>query len=104
MRTNTMRKRICLKYNLRNKAVANRNEWFEKYGIYKKDEYTLQSYFDKITPGAPIIINILGTYYYLDRLFDIVDSGSYKSLCEYVRMVKTADNSDDGDFFYFWWV
>ena len=54
-----MRKRVCLKYNLRGKAVANRNEWFEKYGIYKKDEYTLQSYFDKITPGAPMIINTL---------------------------------------------
>ena len=85
------KKLIKLNKNRAHLARADREKWFAKYSITKVDVVTGIRYFDHIAEGAPFIININGTYYYLDKLFKVVtDKMSYNNLIEYSKTVHTA--------------
>ena len=82
------KKIVVLDYKKRKTAAIDRNEWFEKYGVYDKN-----GCFSKIAQGAPIIKNIDGTYYLLDVLVSICISGK-EILDDYIRSMKSpADDT-----------
>lgn len=58
-----MRTKIILRKECKKSAICNRDEYFKKYG-----EYDNNSCFKKMQTGAPLVINIDGTYYYYDKL------------------------------------
>lgn len=57
------RTKIILNSNCKKDAYCNREEYFLKYGEFDK-----QGCFKKLKHGAPLVINIDGTYYYYDKL------------------------------------
>lgn len=58
-----MRTKIILRKECKNAALCDRDEYFKKYSEYDK-----QGCFKKMQAGAPLIINIDGSYYYYDKL------------------------------------
>lgn len=58
---------IVLDKNKKWFAYCDRNEYFKKYGIYDNN-----GYFKKLADGCPVIICICGSYYYLNKLSEIV--------------------------------
>lgn len=57
------RTKIILNANCKKDAYCDRNEYFKKYG-----EYDIHGCFKRLQVGAPLVINIGGTYYYYDKL------------------------------------
>lgn len=57
------RTKIILKSSCKKDAYCDRDEYFKQYSEYDK-----QGCFKKLQNGAPLIINIGGTYYYYDKL------------------------------------
>ena len=57
------RQKIVLNAKCKKDAYCNRDEYFKLYGVYDK-----QGCFKGLQNGAPLIININGTYYYYDKL------------------------------------
>ena len=55
--------KVYLDKDCKKKAYCDRNEYFTKYGEFDKD-----GSFKKMVIGAPKVINIQGTYYYIDKL------------------------------------
>ena len=58
-----MRTKIILRKECKKAALCDRDEYFKKYSEYDK-----QGCFKKMQAGAPLIINIDGSYYYYDKL------------------------------------
>ena len=54
---------ILLDKKCKSDAYCNRNEYFAKYSEFDKD-----GCFKRMIAGAPPVININGTYYYIDKL------------------------------------
>lgn len=95
--TKVLRKKyqIYLDIDRRKEAAVSREEWFEKYSVL--NESNLIEYYKKVTPGAPMIINIWHAYYLLDKLPDICLSDPV--ICEnWIRCMKFA--VDDGNKYY----
>lgn len=95
--TKVLRKKyqIYLDIDRRKEASVSREEWFEKYSIMK--ESNLIEYYEKVTAGAPMIINIWHSYYLIDMLPNICLSDPV--VCEnWVRCMKFAE--DDGNKYY----
>ena len=76
-----MRSKIILDKNKSKNAVCDREEYFKKYG-----EYDGNGDFRKLQNGAPIIVNIDGTYYYYDKLIPAFGCITYD---EYRRELKS---------------
>lgn len=57
------RTKILLKASCKKEAYCDRNEYFKQYGIYDN-----HGCFKRLQTGAPLVINIGGTYYYYDKL------------------------------------
>lgn len=55
--------KVYLDKDCKKKAYCDRNEYFTKYGEFDKD-----GSFKKMVIGAPKVICIDGTYYYVDKL------------------------------------
>lgn len=55
--------KVYLDKDCKKKAYCDRNEYFTKYGEFDKN-----GSFKKMVIGAPKVINIQGTYYYIDKL------------------------------------
>lgn len=95
--TKVLRKKyqIYLDIDRRKEAAVSREEWFEKYSVLK--ESNLIEYYEKVTAGAPMIINIWHSYYQIDMLPNICLSDPV--ICEnWVRCMKLAE--DDGNKYY----
>ena len=75
-------------------AIANREQWFEKYAIFDKE-----GCFKKMSNGAPNIINIEGTYYYIEKLYEICFNETYLRM--FSNTVKTGSLDDNEYYFYF---
>ena len=76
-----MRSKIILDKNKSKNAVCDREEYFKKYG-----EYDSNGGFRKLQNGAPLIVNINGTYYYYDKLIPAFECITYD---EYRRELKS---------------
>lgn len=76
-----MRSKIILDKNKSKNAICDREEYFKKYG-----EYDNNGEFRKLQNGAPIIVNIDGTYYYYDKLIPAFGCITYD---EYRRELKS---------------
>jgi len=61
--------RVYLDKNCKKAAYCDRNEYFTKYGEFDKN-----GSFKKMQNGSPKVINIQGTYYYIDKLKAIFSS------------------------------
>lgn len=57
------RQKIILNAKCKKDAYCNRDEYFKLYGVYDK-----QGCFKGMQNGAPLVINIDGSYYYYDKL------------------------------------
>lgn len=75
------RMKIILKISCKKDAYCNREEYFKKYG-----EYDNNGEFRKLQNGAPVIVNIDGTYYYYDKLIPAFGCITYD---EYRRELKS---------------
>lgn len=78
--------RVYLDKNCKKDAYCERNEYFTKYGEFDKN-----GYFKKMMVGAPKIINIQGTYYYIDKLKAIFSSRQL--LDRYISELNTPQMS-----------
>jgi hypothetical protein len=76
-----MRSKIILDKNKSKNAICDREEYFKKYG-----EYDSNGDFRKLQNGAPLIVNIDGTYYYYDKLIPAFGCITYD---EYRRELKS---------------
>lgn len=78
------RQKIILNAKCKKDAYCNRDEYFKLYGVYDK-----QGCFKGMQNGAPLVINIDGTYYYYDKL---VPAFGCITLDEYGRELKSPVN------------
>lgn len=76
-----MRSKIILDKSKSKNAICDREEYFKKYG-----EYDSNGDFRKLQNGAPVIVNIDGTYYYYDKLIPVFGCITYD---EYRRELKS---------------
>jgi len=79
-----MTKKIVLNAKCKKSAICDREEYFKKYG-----EYDNQGCFKRMRPGAPLVINIGGNYYYYDKLVPYFGCTSYD---DYRRELKSPYN------------
>jgi hypothetical protein len=79
-----MKTKIVLKASCKKDAYCNREEYFKLYGVYDK-----QGCFKGMQNGAPLVINIDGSYYYYDKL---VPAFGCITLDEYGRELKSPVN------------
>lgn len=80
-----MKMKIVLKASCKKDAYCDREEYFKKYG-----EYDGNGCFKRMQPGAPLVININGAYYYYDKL---VPSFGCIALDEYRMELKSPTSS-----------
>lgn len=76
--------KIVLKASCKKDAICDREEYFKLYGVYDK-----QGCFKGMQNGAPLVINIEGTYYYYDKL---IPAFGCITLDEYGRELKLPVN------------
>ena len=76
MEMKKMKKRnniIYLDKKCKKDAYCDRNEYFKKYG-----QFNYNGDFKGMMKNAPIVINIGGTYYYVDKLVPLFGSSSIR--------------------------
>ena len=89
-----MKYKIYLDSSRRKSAIANREEWFETYSVYDSN-----GCFKKIATGAPIIINISGTYYNIEKLYEIcLNENDFR---EFYLSVKSASNEENNEYYFY---
>ena len=64
---------IYLDKKCKKDAYCDRNEYFKKYG-----QFSYNGDFKGMMKNAPIVINIGGTYYYVDKLVPLFGSSSIR--------------------------
>ena len=79
-----MRMKIVLKASCKKDAYCDREEYFNLYGVYDK-----QGCFKGMQNGAPLVINIDGSYYYYDKLIPFFGC---VALDEYRMELKSPSN------------
>ena len=79
-----MKMKIVLKASCKKDAYCDREDYFKLYGVYDK-----QGCFKGMQNGAPLVINIDGSYYYYDKL---VPFFGCITLDEYGRELKNPVN------------
>ena len=75
-----MKMKIVLKASCKKDAYCDREEYFKKYG-----EYDGNGCFKRMQPGAPLVININGAYYFCNKL---VPSNGCIAFDDYLRELK----------------
>ena len=75
------------------KAVVDLEKYYEKYGI-KGSRH-------KMMVGSPLVLNIEGTYVYVDSISDIMDNVP-KCVSDYIRSLKCLN--EDIEYVRFKWV
>lgn len=80
---------IYLDSKCKKTAYCDRNEYFKKYGqfSYKKD-------FKGMMKNTPMVINIMGTYYYVDKLVPLFRSSAIQ-LELFERELRDPINSNN---------
>jgi len=66
------RLKIILSSSCKKDAICDREEYFKRYG-----EFDEKGCFKRMQKGAPLIINIGGSYYYYDKLVPFFGCTTY---------------------------
>ena len=91
-----MKKIVILNSAKRNCAVIDRNKYFEDYSVFDKN-----GCFKQMACGAPIIINIRGTYYDLAKLASIAIFGA-NYIDDFIRECRNPDDCYNSKIVFIW--